>query len=179
PGFAADAALYTRATMSGHALARAAWFACASAAALAAVRPGVFGGPLALLLAASALALVPGAWLARRRVPAGVRAMRPARVPAPRRRAARRAGRRTRRASPRPARPPTHTRTTPRVPTRGRSSWPSCRVPRPLRTPEGAPMAHADREARLPATVWWLLAIGAAALAYAHVRITGVGPDAA
>jgi hypothetical protein len=40
-------------------------------------------------------------------------------------------------------------------------------------------MAHSDREARLPATVWWLLAIGAAALAYAHARITVVGPDAA
>src|SRR6185436_5516245 len=71
------------------------------------------------------------------------------------------------------------TRTMPRVPWRGRSSRPSCRVPLPLRTPEGAPMAHADREARLPATVWWLLAIGAAALAYAHARITVVGPDAA
>jgi len=40
-------------------------------------------------------------------------------------------------------------------------------------------MAHADREARLPATVWWLLAFGAAALAYAHTRIAVVGPDAA
>jgi len=57
--------------MSGHAMARAAWFACASAAALAAVRPGVFGGPFAWLLAASALALVPGAWLARRLAPSG------------------------------------------------------------------------------------------------------------
>jgi len=40
-------------------------------------------------------------------------------------------------------------------------------------------MPHADREPRLPAVVWWLLALGAAALAYAHVRITVVGPDAA
>jgi len=57
--------------MSGHAMARAAWFACALAAAVAAVLPGVFGGPVAGALAASALALVPGAWLARRLAPAG------------------------------------------------------------------------------------------------------------
>ncbi len=40
-------------------------------------------------------------------------------------------------------------------------------------------MPHADREPRLPATVWWLLALGATALAYAHIRCTVMIPDAA
>ncbi len=57
--------------MSGQAMARAAWFACALAAAVAAVRPGALTGPLATAAAAAALALVPGAWLARRVAPAG------------------------------------------------------------------------------------------------------------
>lgn len=57
--------------MSGHAMARAAWFACALAAAVAAVLPGSLGGPLASCSAAAALALVPGVWLARRLAPAG------------------------------------------------------------------------------------------------------------
>ena len=57
--------------MSGHAMARAAWFACALAAAVAAVLPGAWPAPLGTLLAIASLAIVPGAWLARRLAPAG------------------------------------------------------------------------------------------------------------
>lgn len=40
-------------------------------------------------------------------------------------------------------------------------------------------MPQTDREPRLPAIAWWLLALGAAAVAALHVRLTVVGPDAA
>jgi hypothetical protein len=57
--------------MTGQAVERAAWFACALTAALAAALPGTFTGTLSPWLAISALALVPGSWLARRLAPAG------------------------------------------------------------------------------------------------------------
>ena len=40
-------------------------------------------------------------------------------------------------------------------------------------------MSHAQREPRLPAAVWWLLALGAGTIAFAHARIVVTGPDAA
>ena len=61
----------SRTHVSGHALQRAAWFACALASAIAAALPGMFSGPLSILLPVTALAIVPGTWLARRLAPAG------------------------------------------------------------------------------------------------------------